>query len=96
MLTAGRGKPCTSICTAAGGAKLDLYDVEKSYLNAGLPECQEKFNLTSAFLPVVSCVSPAPAFRHQGQSVPGTAGHGLDRHCPAMEKSFMQQQNTMQ
>ncbi len=35
----------------------------------------------SAFLPVFNCISPASAFRHQGQS--GTSGHGLVRHCPA-------------
>jgi hypothetical protein len=30
-------------------------------------------------------VSPASVFRHPGQSA--TAGHGLVRHCPAMESS---------
>jgi hypothetical protein len=48
-----------------------LYDVEKSFINAGMPE---KVSSASAFLPEVSCFSPASAFRHQGQS--GTAGHG--------------------
>jgi hypothetical protein len=37
--------------------------------------------LLMVFWPVVSCVSPASAFRHRGQS--GTTGHGLVRHCPA-------------
>ncbi len=44
-------------------------------------ECREKVSPTSAFLPVICCISPAPsAFRYQGQ--PGTAGCGLFRHCP--------------
>ncbi len=42
-------------------------------------ECQEKVSPASAFLLVVS---PASAFRYQGQS--GTDGHGLVRHCPAL------------
>jgi hypothetical protein len=42
-------------------------------------ECKEKVSPASAFLPVVS---PASAFRNQGQS--GTDGHGLVRHCPAL------------
>ncbi len=56
-----------------------LYDVESSYVNAGMPE---KSCPASAFLPAVHFFSPASAFRHQGQS--GTAGHRLVRHCPAM------------
>jgi hypothetical protein len=43
-----------------------LYDVEKSYVNVGTPECRKIVSLVSAFLPVVSCVSPASAFRKQG------------------------------
>jgi hypothetical protein len=41
-----------------------------------MPECRnaEKISSASAFSPVVNCLSPASAFRHQGQS--GTAGHG--------------------
>jgi hypothetical protein len=31
-----------------------------------MSECQRKVNPASAFLPVVSCLSPASAFRHQG------------------------------
>jgi hypothetical protein len=42
----------------------------------------QKVSPASAFLPVVSCFSPASALRHQGSS--GIAGHGLVRHCPAM------------
>jgi hypothetical protein len=49
-----------------------LYDVEKSYINAGMPG---KVSPAPAFLPVVNCLSPESAFRHQGQSK--TAGHGL-------------------
>ncbi len=60
-----------------------LYDVEKSYVNAGMPECWRKVSPASAFLPAVN-FGPASAFRHQGQS--GTAGHGLVRHCPAMQR----------
>jgi hypothetical protein len=30
-----------------------------------MPECQQKVSPASAFLPVVSCLSPASAFRHQ-------------------------------
>jgi hypothetical protein len=40
-----------------------------------MPECRKKLILASAFLTVVNFVSPASAFRHQGQS--GTAGPGL-------------------
>jgi hypothetical protein len=31
-----------------------------------MPECRRKVSLASAFLPVVGCLSPASAFRHQG------------------------------
>jgi hypothetical protein len=57
-------------------------DVEKYFVNVGMPEFQEKVSPATAFLPVVSCVSPTSAFLHQGQS--GTAGHRLVRHCPAI------------
>ncbi len=60
---------------------LVLYDVEKSYVNAEMPG---KVCPASAVLPAVNFFSPASAFRHQGQF--GTAGHGLFRHCPAMQK----------
>ncbi len=56
---------------------LELHDVEKSYVNAGMPEKVNPALFTGSQL-----FSPAPAFRHQGQS--GTAGHGLFRRCPAM------------
>ncbi len=42
----------------------------------------EKKFVRWAFLPAVTCVSPASAFRHKDQS--GTAGSGLVWHCPAM------------
>jgi hypothetical protein len=38
-----------------------LYDIEKSYVNAG---CWRKVSLASAFLPIVSCLSSASAFWH--------------------------------
>jgi hypothetical protein len=31
-----------------------------------MPECRREVSPASAFLPVVSCLSPASAFRHQG------------------------------
>jgi hypothetical protein len=52
-----------------------------------MPECRKKFTL--AFLPVVRCLIPASAFRHRHSGIrvqSGTAGHGLVRHCPAMER----------
>ncbi len=57
---------------------LVLYDVENFICicrNDGMPE---------KVSPVVNFFNPASAFRHQGQS--GTAGHGLVRHCPAMQR----------
>jgi hypothetical protein len=42
-----------------------LYAIEKSYVNAGMSECWRKVSPASAFLPVVSCLSPASVFRHQ-------------------------------
>jgi hypothetical protein len=63
---------------------LVLYDMKKSYVNAGMPECRRKVSPESVFLPAVNFFSPASAFRHQGQSC--TTGHGLVRHCPAMWK----------
>jgi hypothetical protein len=48
-------------CAFAGIFVL-LYDIE-NHVNAGMPE---KDSPASAFLPVVSCLSPASAFRHQG------------------------------
>jgi hypothetical protein len=41
-----------------------------------MPECRNAKTISSAsaFSPVANCLSPASAFRHQGQS--GTAGHG--------------------
>ncbi len=50
-----------------------------------MPECMEKVISTSIFLLLANCVIPASAFRYQGQS--STAGHGLDRYCPAMYNS---------
>jgi hypothetical protein len=58
---------------------LVLYDVEKSYVNAGIPE---KSLSGIGIIPAVNFFSPASAFRHQGQY--GTAVHELVRHCPAM------------
>jgi hypothetical protein len=40
-----------------------LYDSDKSYVNAGMPE---KVSPASEFLPVVRCLSPPSAFRLQG------------------------------
>jgi hypothetical protein len=47
-----------------------------------MPECRNKVSLASIFLQVVNILSPASAFRHQGQ--PGAAGHELVRHCKAI------------
>jgi hypothetical protein len=47
---------------------LVLYDVEKSYVNAGMSECRRKVILALAFLLAVNFFSPASAFQHQGQS----------------------------
>jgi hypothetical protein len=47
-----------------------------------MPEFRGKVSSASAFLPLVNCVIPAWAFRHQGQ--PGAACDGLVGHCPAM------------
>ncbi len=44
---------------------------DQSLVNDGISECRKK-------------VSPASAFRNQGQSA--TAGHGLVRNCPALCK----------
>ncbi len=44
-------------------------------VNAGMPDYRKKVSRASAFLPTVTCVNPASALRHQGQS--GTAGHGI-------------------
>jgi len=41
----------------------------------GMPDYQKNLDPASAFRPVVSCISPASAFRHQGQS--GTAVNTL-------------------
>jgi hypothetical protein len=43
-----------------------LYDIEKSYLNARMPERRRKVSPASTFFPVVSCLSPASALRLQG------------------------------
>jgi hypothetical protein len=51
---------------------------------------EKKVSPASAFLPVVHCLSPASAFRHQGSPV-----HGSIRHCPAMPPmSMMRNENT--
>jgi hypothetical protein len=52
--------------TAADGDLFLLYDIEKLYINARIPECRIKLSQASAFLPVISCFSLASAFRHQG------------------------------
>jgi hypothetical protein len=39
-------------------------DIEKSYVNALMLECKNKVSPASAFLLVVSCLSPALAFCH--------------------------------
>jgi hypothetical protein len=39
-----------------------LYDIEKSYVNAGMSECWRKVSPASSFLPVVCCLSPASGF----------------------------------
>jgi len=54
-----------------------MNDIKKSYVNAGMmvlflindieiPECRRKVSPASAFPPVVSFISLAMAFRHQG------------------------------
>ncbi len=51
-----------------------------------MPECWNAgvtVSPATAFSALVNFLSPASAFRHQGQS--GTADHGLVRHCPAVE-----------
>ncbi len=60
-----------------------LFDPDNSLVNSKITECQKKVSRASAFLPLFHFVSQSSAFWHQGQS--GTAGHGLVRHCPAME-----------
>ncbi len=45
-------------------------DVEKSFVSAGMPESQEKVSPATAFLPVVSCVSPTLAFGIRVSPVP--------------------------
>jgi hypothetical protein len=39
-----------------------LCDIEKSYVNVEMSECRRKASPASAFLPVVSCLSPASGF----------------------------------
>ncbi len=58
-----RDTPCTSIDSCCWCYSCSCYDIENSYVNAGMPE---KVSPTSAFLPVVSCLSPASAIQHQG------------------------------
>ncbi len=56
--------------------------------NHTMAECRRKVRTASAFLPVVSCLRPASAFRHLNSGIrvqTGTAGHGLVRHWPAMQ-----------
>ncbi len=53
-----------------------LYDVNSVML--------EKRNFCIGILLAVNFFSPASVFPHQGQS--GTAGQGLVRYCPVMEK----------
>ncbi len=43
-----------------------LFEIEQSYVNVGMSEYRRKVSPASTFLPVVSCISPASAFRHQG------------------------------
>jgi hypothetical protein len=43
-----------------------LYDIEKSYVNAGMSEYRRKVSPTWAFLSVDRCLSPASVFRHKG------------------------------
>jgi hypothetical protein len=52
------------------------------YVNAECRNSGKKVSPASAFKPVVNCVNPASAFRHQAQS--DTADHGLVRHCLAL------------
>jgi hypothetical protein len=60
----------------AAGAILDIFDIEKCQ-NAGL-----KVSPALAFLTLVNCLSPASAFRHQGQY--RTTGLRPVWHHPAM------------
>ncbi len=73
-----RDIPCTSIHGWYSGVILDIwcFKIISKCRNAG-----EKVMFVPAFLPSVSWLSLASAFRHQGQS---GAGHGLVLHCPAM------------
>jgi hypothetical protein len=78
--------PCTPIDGCLCMVLLLLYDaIEKSYVTAGMSECQKKVNPSSAFLPLVNCLSRHRHSGIRGQS--GTAGHGIVRHCPAMPQS---------
>jgi hypothetical protein len=58
--------PSTSIYRQLLMVLFLLYDIEKSYVNAGMSEYRRKVSPTSAFLPVDSCLSPASVFRHKG------------------------------
>jgi hypothetical protein len=57
-------------------ARHTLYTIFLLYAMAfNVRNVMEKGSPVSAILPIFNCLSPALAFRHQGQS--GTAGHGL-------------------
>jgi hypothetical protein len=70
-----------------------IYDVEKSYINAGMLECRGKVRPASAFSTLVNCLSPASVFLHQGKS--GAADHGLVWHCPPMESDKSMSQDIL-
>jgi hypothetical protein len=63
-----------------------LNDIEKSYVNAGMSECRRKVSpASSAFLPLVICLSPASVFQHQG-----SVRYRWSRISPALPSSAYQ------
>jgi hypothetical protein len=67
---------------AAAGAKRTLWCCQSinKCRNTGMPR---KSHYGMDILAGSQCVNPASAFQSQGQSV--IAGHGLVRHCPALD-----------
>jgi hypothetical protein len=61
-----------------------LYDVEKSYVNVGTPECRKIVSLASTFFTGSQLRQSGLACRHQGQS--STTSH---RVSPALPMLFL-------
>jgi hypothetical protein len=71
----------------------EYYDVEKSYVNAGMSEYRRKGSPASAFLQAADFIGPLAAFRHLGSV--RYRWSRIIRHCPAKDGKCIMKLSTV-